>query len=470
MNEPIVIVGAGIGGLSAALSLAAKGFEVDVFEEAPELSEVGAGIQLSPNCTRILHRLGLGDALRKCAFVPEAVEVRHWRHGRTIVSTPLGATVQARYGYPYYHVHRADLLDVLTDAARASPNIRVHLDSPVESVVQEGDRAAAVVRGVAHRGSVVVGADGIRSVVRTSMFETHTDAGLAASAPTPDSGRRSTRGGAANETGKRAEQAPPRLAQDAHAGVPGRHGSALHEPPRFTGTMAWRSLVAVRDLPRNASGDALIHPVAGFWWGPGKHFVHYYVRGGEAVNCVGVVERSDWLSESWTELGSHDELKADFAGWHPDLQALMDAMDPAACYKWALFDRSPMTPWRQGRVTLLGDACHASLPFLAQGAAMAIEDGAVLAQMLASARDGEVSLDDALDSYERIRRPRTTRVQETSRRNSRIYHMRGTQAWIRNLLARRAASNTLDWLFDYDAEGDADAEGGARANATGARP
>lgn len=385
-DRTALIAGGGIGGVAAALCLAARGFDVEVFEQAPVLGEVGAGIQLSPNCTRVLHALGLEEALRSMAFLPERTEMRHWKTGRTISANPLGRTVEDRFGSPYYHVHRADLMSVLADAAAREPRVSLHTGVRVESISQtDGNVRVRTTAGEA-TGELLVGADGIHSTVRAALF------------------------GA--------------------------------ESPTFTGNVAWRALVPAERLPKG-----LIRPAATAWWGPGRHFVHYFVRRGELVNCVCVVEKPGWEVESWTERGEHTELKADFSGWHETVRLLIDNMDPDACFKWALFDRPPMPRWGRGRVTLLGDACHPTLPFMAQGAAMAIEDGAVLAACLAAG--GPV--DEALQHYETLRRPRTARIQAGSRRNAKVFHLSGMAAWLRNRAAARASGSVMEGLFGYDA-------------------
>ncbi|MGE0621415.1 MAG: FAD-dependent monooxygenase [Pseudomonadales bacterium] len=386
MTHRVLIVGGGIGGLAAALSLAARGIEVQVFEQAPTFSEVGAGIQLSPNCSRVLHGLGLAEALAAVAFLPEGTEMRQWRTGRLITRTPLGEVVRDRYGAPYYHVHRADLMTVLAGAAAAEPRIRLHPGVRIEAVGQDPESVRVTASGETFTGTVLLGADGIRSLVRETLF-----------------------------------------------------GS---EAPTFTGNVAWRALV-----PADRLTDGLIRPVTTVWWGPHKHFVHYYVRRGELVNCVCVVEKRGWEVESWTERGERRELEADFAGWHPTIGTLIGAMDSQTCFKWALFDRPPMARWGQGRVTLLGDACHPTLPFMAQGAAMAIEDGAVLARCVAAGGD----IVGSLARYEDLRRDRTARIQQGSRRNARVFHLSGIPALLRNRAAGRAGAGVTDWLYRYDA-------------------
>ena len=382
----ILVVGGGIGGLTAALCLAKRGHEVTVFEQASTFGEVGAGIQLSPNCTRVLHDLGLERQLRACTFLPEAIEFRHWRNGAVIGQSPLGEDAVRRYGFPYYHAHRADLLSVLVKAARQVPNIQLLCEAEVRCFDQSGTRATLSTADRDHEGDVIIGADGIHSTIRA-----------------------------------------------------GRWGDGR---PRFTGCVAWRALVPTDRLP-----DGLIRPMATAWWGPGGHFVHYYLRRGELVNCVGVIEKSGWEIESWTERGDHAEFAADFAGWHEDIRRLIDNADDNSLFKWALHDREPMPRWGEGRVTLLGDACHPTLPFMAQGAAMAIEDAAVLTGCLAD--DSDVPA--ALQRYERLRRDRTARVQHGSRRNATLFHLAGIKAWLRNQVTRRVAARTTDDLYRYNA-------------------
>lgn len=382
----VMIAGGGIGGLTAALALAESGCRVSVFEQAPEFAEIGAGIQLSPNCSRVLHALGLEGALRACAFLPQGTEFRSWRSGRVISASALGDAVAQQYGAPYYHIHRGDLLRLLVQAAQNRPQITLHTRASVARARDLGDRVQLTAAGVPHEGDLLIGADGIHSRIRAELWG--------------------------------------------------------DEQPRFTGNVAWRALVPASRLPTGA-----IRPMSTVWWGPGKHFVHYYVRGGELINCVCVVEKPGWEIESWTEPGDHDELKADFAGWHSSIQQLIDQADQASLYKWALFDRPPMAQWGKGRISLLGDACHPTLPFMAQGAAMAIEDAAVLAGCLAQQEDVPLGL----QRYENLRRRRTAAIQQGSRRNARVFHLSGLQAWLRNRAAPLARSRAMDGLFRYNA-------------------
>ena len=380
----VLVAGGGIGGLAAALCLAKRGHDVTVFEQAREFGEVGAGIQLSPNCTSVLHDLGLEGPLRAAAFQPRAIQFRNWRNGRVVGQSALGEEAIRRFGFPYYHMLRADLLRVMVDAALARPNIKLLRDAEVRCFDQDAAQVKLTAATGDDDGEVLVGADGIHSAVRTGLWG---DAGA-----------------------------------------------------RFTGCVAWRALVPADRLPRD-----LIRPMATAWWGPGAHFVHYYVRRGELVNCVGVVEKSGWEVESWTERGDHAEFAADFDGWHDDVRRLIANVDRDSLFKWALHDREPMPRWGEGRVTLLGDACHPTLPFMAQGAAMAIEDAAVLAGCL----DQDVPA--ALQRYERLRRDRTAQVQHGSRRNAALFHLAGYKAWLRNRVAGLVAARTTDRLYRYNA-------------------
>ena len=386
----VLITGGGIGGLTAALCLARNGFEAAVFERAPEFAQMGAGLQLSPNASRVLHHLRLAPQLAARAFLPAATEFRRWRSGKLISRSALGETVRQIYGFPYYHMHRGDLLRLLLEAAEREGRIELHRGAEVRRFRQDAHGVQiTVARGdgeTLYRGIALVGADGIHSSVRTRLF--------------------------------------------------GR------QAPTFTGNVAWRALVPAQRLPKGR-----VRPVTSCWWGPGGHFVHYYVRGGALVNCVCVVEKAGWEVESWTERGEPGELKADFTGWHSDIQTLIDCMDADALYKWALHERPPMPRWGKGLVTLLGDACHPMLPFMAQGAATAIEDAAVLAACLAAGGDKATGL----RRYEDLRRGRTARMQALSRRNAKLFHLSGIAAWLRNRAANWAGGRLMDDIFRYDA-------------------
>ena len=381
----IALVGGGIGGLTAALCLARAGHTVTVFEQAETFVESGAGVQISPNASRVLHALDLQQPLAEVGFLPEATEIRSWRNGRVIARTPLGHAARQRFGAPYYHVHRGELLQMLVSRADAQPNIEMKLGSRITSFSQDSAAVSVNLPDVVRRFDLLIGADGIHSAVREQLWG--------------------------------------------------------EQPADFTGNMAWRLLVPVCQLP-----TGLIAPNATVWWGQGKHFVHYLVNGGRQVNCVCVVETSAWHAESWVEPGSLGQLRADFAGWHNTIQQLLERADESSLFKWGLFDRAPMQVWGRGRVSLLGDACHPTLPFLAQGAAMAIEDAAVLARCLGD----PIEIPVALQRYEILRKSRTAEVQRGSRRNATVFHLSGIKAWLRDRAASRVGDHTMDRLYRYD--------------------
>ncbi len=390
MTRPltIAVIGAGIGGSAAALSLLRAGFAVELFEQAERFGEIGAGIQISPNASRILHRLVPESALAARAVRPLAVHQRRWEDGRTLQRAPLGDAIAAAYSAPYYHFHRADLLAAL---AAALPPERVHFGHRLAAFAERGDRV--VVRfenGAEISADLLIGADGIRSAVREQLF------------------------GA--------------------------------DAPRFTGCIAYRGLV-----PFERVAPLGVEVVAGNWMGPHRHFVHYVVGGGRFLNFVAVIERDAWTKESWTERGAIADCLGAYEGWHPQVRSIIAAAPET--FIWGLFDRLPLRRWSEGRVSLLGDACHPMLPFMAQGAAMAIEDGAALASCLKAGAD---DVPEALRRYEAIRLPRASRLQELSRANKTRFHLPdGPQQMTRDadLAAHgdRSIAATA-WLYGHDAE------------------
>jgi salicylate hydroxylase len=389
----VLIAGAGIGGLTAALTLHKAGFEVRIFERAATLGEIGAGIQVSPNGARVLHGLGLKDAIEAVAFLPQAIELRMHKSGFEVSHMPLGAEIAARYGFPYYHIHRADLHRLLEDAVRARCGDVVALGRDVAGVTQDETSATLhFADGTTETGDIIVGCDGIHSKVREALLG------------------------------------------------PGK--------PEFTGNVAWRGVVPVERLK-----GVDLRPAVTSWMAPRSHAVTYFLRRGELMNFVGVTERSDWKGESWTERGSKEELQRDFEGWHPTVRAIVEAIDEP--YRWALFARKPLPKWSEGRVTLLGDACHPMLPFLAQGAVMSIEDSCVLANCLAA---HSADIPAALRRYESLRLSRTARVQAGARAQGRLFHLSGAArlaAFAGMSLATRFKPEVImarnDWLMSYDA-------------------
>ena len=388
-----LIAGAGIGGLAAALSLNRAGFDVRIFERASELGEIGAGIQVSPNGARVLHALDLEAEIDAVAFRPEAIELRLHKSGLTIARTPLGEAVVRRYGHPYYHVHRADLHKLLERAVRERCGDVLSLGHEVESFEQTETGIALVFGGDRVTGDLLVGCDGIHSRIRATLLGP--------------------------------------------------------EEPQFTGHVAWRGVVPAKRLRH-----ARVRPVATVWMGPRSHAVTYFLRRGELVNFVGVTEHDAWRSESWTERGEAADLLRDFRDWHPTVRAIVEAIDEP--FRWALFVRKPLRKWSEGRVTLLGDACHPMLPYMAQGAVMAIEDGYVLSQCLKTATSG---VPGALERYEALRRERTARVQAGSRANGALFHLSDPLARLvtyarmafASRIARYQSARLDDWLMSYDA-------------------
>ena len=385
----VAVIGGGIGGLSAALSLLRAGVDAHVYEQARTLGEVGAGVQISPNASRILHRLGLAERLSATGVKPVGSHQRRWDDGRALLRAPLGELVEATFDAPYYHLHRADLLDALVSAL---PPQNLHLGHRLTNLVDDG-RAVEVTfeNGARVTTDALIGADGIHSVTRRLLFGP--------------------------------------------------------EHPNFTGCVAYRGLVPVERL-----AHLELETTTQIWMGPGKHFVHYFVRDRRLVNFVAVIDQDTWTRESWTDRGDVADALIAFEGWHPQLREILGAVDEI--FIWALFDRKPMTQWSVGRVTLLGDACHAMLPFMGQGAAQSIEDGATLAACLSGIEPGEVA--EALQRYERLRLPRASRVQRMSVDNKRRFHLPdGPEQQERDAAMASGATDwslqAIGWLYAHDA-------------------
>lgn len=386
----IIVIGAGIGGLAAALALRRSGFEVQVFEQATELREVGAGVQISPNATRILHRLGLEEPLRRFGVRPRERVIRRWDDGRVIAREPLADACERNFSAPYYHFHRAELLDLLSAAL---PEGVVNLDHRCVELSQHGDRVEVQFHnGTITDADVVVGADGIHSAVREAILGP--------------------------------------------------------ESPRFSGHVAYRGLVPAARLAHLG-----LEIVASSWWGPNHHFVHYFVGAGARYHNWVAVTPGEWRIESWTARGEVIEALKEFEGWHPQVRAIIGSAE--VTNRWALYDRDPLPRWTVGRVTLIGDAAHAMLPYMAQGAVQSIEDAAVLAKCLEQTDKRETGA--ALERYEQTRKPRTSRCQEGSRRNGTMAHLADGEEQ-RNRDANMVAATTAAlpqnaaWLYGHDVE------------------
>jgi salicylate hydroxylase len=389
-SRNIIIAGAGIGGLTAALALVRQGYRVVVLEAARALAEIGAGIQLSPNATRVLQTLGVTDRLRGHAVAPQAISVLAARSAREIVRIPLGPAAERRYDAPYWVVHRADLQNVLLEALEGSTDFTLRLGFTVRDVKADDDSVAVggkTLSGVLvqERGAALIGADGLWSTVRTRLW-------------------------------------------------PG----AI---PRFRDRIAWRATV---DASRVAAPWR--EPVTRLWLGRKAHLVHYAVRARAAVNLVAITQ-GDAKIAGWNGQGSADALAQHFARWAEPARELLATVDD--WQTWSLYDLPPLPEWGRGAVTLLGDAAHAMLPFLAQGGAMAIEDAAVLARCVASAD----AIAPALRAYEAERQARTQRASQAAAQNGTIYHLGGPMAAARNLVMRSRGGDRLlqsyDWLYGW---------------------
>jgi salicylate hydroxylase len=390
-EEALAVAGGGIGGLSAALALAGRGFRVTVLERSPAHSPAGAGIQLSPNASRVLLDLGLGPALAAAMSEPEAVVARRASDGREIVRMPLGRA-RERWRAPYGVIHRADLQEILHAACLASDRIAVALGSRVTGFTEDGSGVVADVdRGgdaTRLRCDGLIGADGVHSTLRPMI-------------------------------------------------LPG------HEP-RFTGLRAWRALLPLCDLP------GVMRPaVTTLWLGRSAHVVHYPIRGGAWLNVVAVTSDDD-AGDGWSDSRRSGELLDRLAGWSPDLREVIAA--ERDWQTWPLYEGAPETPMARGRVALLGDAAHAVLPFLAQGGALAIEDGAVLAAWLA---DGGGNVTERLAGYAASRAARVRRIRQGSRANGARYHWGFPAGTVRDLILRVMGGETVlarnDWIYRWTA-------------------
>lgn len=350
MGDAIAIIGAGLGGLTCALALARAGADVTVYEQAPELAEVGAGITLSPNASRIFIHLGMEEGLRRLGVVPPLQLTQNLHSGEILLTRERGDAVEAQYGAPYIHLHRADLHRLLADALCAVRPDAVRLDKRLTHIASDdGGAALQFADGSGAQARVAIGADGVKSLVRDTMFAT--------------------------------------------------------SPPQFTGQVAWRGVLAmanlapaVRDLP------------PGIWIGEKRLFMRYPMRGWSLLNYAAFVNLDGWEGEGWAIPSTIGELMGHYADADPALTAMIMATPPDKLFKWALHAREPLDSWIAGSVTLLGDAAHAMLPFMGQGAGTAVEDGMVLARCLLA-----FPVAEALRRYEAARRERTTMVQTQSR-------------------------------------------------------
>jgi len=354
----IAIVGAGIAGLVAARALQQFGFRPAVYEQAPVLGDVGAGLTVSPNATHVLNAIGLEGVLSRIGMRPDRGGVKHWKTGELMVEISRGSEMLEKYGAAYYQVHRADLHRELADLVVTHDPTAIRTGHAFIGLTQHaGGVSLKFGNGVEVQADAVLGADGVRSVVRTELF------------------------GA--------------------------------DRPRFTGYMAYRGLVPYADLPAG-----VVEPTSCLSTGPGRSFTRYLVRGGSLVNFVGLTERDDWREEGWSIRATVKEMLDEYGDWYEGVRTIIAATPADGLFKWALFDREPLAEWTRGRVTLIGDAAHPMLPFLGQGAAMGIEDGMLIARAFAAAD----SIDEALRRYVEARLPRANWVMTESRKTALYYH------------------------------------------------
>lgn len=362
----IAIIGAGMGGLTAAALLDRAGFRVRVYEQARDFARVGAGIQMSPNAMRVLRGLGLEPHIHEIAFRPTSWRNRTWDTGEMMHELPLGEAVETRYGAPYLLMHRGDLHEALLGCVRPEMIVRgakltdvEHSGTGVSLRFEDGARETA---------DALIAADGVHSRVQEILLG--------------------------------------------------------HAAPSYTGMVAYRTTFPAR-LLRGVEIDDYCK-----WWGPDRHIVIYYITAArDEVYFVTAVPEPDWRIESWSAIGSVEDLRAAFAGFHPHVQAVVHGCP--SVHKWAILTREPLPRWGEGRIALLGDACHPMTPWMAQGAATAMEDAVVLSRCLeATSQD----IRGALARYADLRRPRTARIQRTSHANR----------WMRG-------ATPADWVYGYDA-------------------
>jgi salicylate hydroxylase len=385
----VAVIGGGIGGLSAALALEQRGLEVDIYEQSSGLGEIGAGLNLSPNALKVFRALGIEAEAREIGFDSDYQIMRSWHSGRTISRTVRKGFTE-RFGAPHLTVHRADLLNILSRNLRRA---RVHLAARCTEVEPLANGARArFADGSEIEADAIVGADGLHSAVRGSLFGT--------------------------------------------------------DAPRFTGCICYRGLVPRAEVPRD-----IYTPDSTMWMGPHGHVVHYWVRRGEFLNIVAHYDSDAWTEESWTRECDRAELMQTYAQWHPSLLRLYQCGEH--WYKWALYDRDPLPHWSKGHITLLGDAAHAMLPYLGQGACMAIEDGYILAAAIAHRPD---DMKAALLDYEALRRPRADRAVLGSRMRARENHLaspwarlkRDAKFLLRDWFGTDKTAFQAAWLYAYD--------------------
>jgi salicylate hydroxylase len=386
-NGKILIAGGGIGGLAAAACLLKAGIDVDIYEQAPELAEVGAGIQMSANPTRVLYDLSLQEEMDTLGYRPETYRFVIYSTSEVLQQIQMGDAYVKKHGVPYYVIHRADFLKILEDKVRALKPDCIHLNSTVTGFRESATGVELhLADGSKIEGDALIGADGIKSPIRSQIVG--------------------------------------------------------EQPAHYTGDIAWRIIVPMSSLTKEDEISTV-----DIWPGPGRHAVTYPIRSGKMMNFVGVVAYQGLSEESWTAKRPWSELKADFDGWHPRITRIIDAADKDQCFRWALNNRKPVEGWSTDRATLLGDAAHPTLPYMAQGAAMAIEDAAVLCRTIQS----ESSVSAAFDLYQRNRYERTAKIVNESSANRGLFR-RNSPEELKEAFAARGdiSAERTAWLFSYD--------------------
>jgi salicylate hydroxylase len=382
----LLVAGGGIGGLAAAYVLGRAGHAVTVLEQAGTFGEIGAGIQLGPNIFKMFDYLGLTDAVSRVAFFPPGLGMNDVRTGEKVIRVPLGETARATYGYPYGVIYRVDLHQVFLDACKALPNVKLRTASKVESFEQDGSGVRArLAGGELLNGDALVGADGLWSRIRERVVG----------------------------DGK----------------------------PRVSGHIAYRAVLKRGEVPQHLWSDDVL-----LWGGEKTHLVHYPLRRGELFNLVAVFH-SNKYDEGWNTFGDTAELNERFSQAVPQVRELLGKIE--TWKMWVLCDREPVKNWSDRRVTLLGDAAHPMLQYLAQGAGQAIEDAVVLGEAL---RFTQGDVQAAFQKYQQARYLRTGRVQLTARFYGDIYHASGVQRELRNQLFQSGRESAgfagLKWMYD----------------------
>ena len=390
---PIIVAGAGPGGLSAALAIACKGFPVLLLERNPIPTEVGAGIQISPNATSSLKEWGVWPYVSKLAVQPEKICINSGVTGARLseVST---SDIADRFGSPYMVIHRADLQQALYHRASQSDLIEMLDEREVREVTETTDGVEVrckLANGehAFYRGAALIAADGVWSRIRTDYFG--------------------------------------------------------NSPAAYSGKTAWRATLPMQMVPSSIDSQNV-----GLWLSPKAHLVHYPIVSGHMMNIVAIVDE-DWSEEGWNTVGDTAWLNKRFSRWPREIRDLLAERED--WLKWALCGQDPSQPWIKGKVALLGDAAHAMLPFMAQGAVMSIEDAAILARAIDEV-DGPMEV--RLQAYEQARKKRVCRVVSRARQNGRIYHMRGPLAMARNLTMQMMPASQFvkqfDWIYGWNPE------------------